>query len=56
MMQRAAKARQSGNHDGLVDPADTIPENAVGNNAPLEVRAGEQTHKFELKSPAKGKR
>jgi hypothetical protein len=56
MMQRAAKARQSGNHDGLVDPADTIPENAVGNNARLELRAGEQTHKFELKSPAKGKR
>jgi hypothetical protein len=56
MMQRAAKARQSGNHDGLVDPADTIPENAEGNNARFEVQPGEQTHNFGLKSPAKGKK
>jgi hypothetical protein len=56
MMQRAAKARQSGNHDGLVDPADAIPENAEGNNAKIEVRPGEQTHNFGLKSPAKGKK
>jgi hypothetical protein len=56
MMQRAAEARKTGNHDGLVDPADTIPDNAEGNNAQLEVRPGEQVHNFALKAPAKGKR
>jgi len=56
MMQRAAEARKTGNHDGLVDPADTIPENAEGNNAKVEVKAGEQTHNFALKAPAKGKK
>jgi hypothetical protein len=56
MMQRAAKARQSGDHTGLVDPADIIPESAEGNNAKVDVRPGEQTHNFALKPPAKGKK
>jgi hypothetical protein len=55
MMRRAAQARKSGSHDGLVDPADTIPENAEGNNAEVEVRPGQQTLDFALKPPAKGK-
>jgi hypothetical protein len=51
MMQRAAEARKSGNHDGLVDPADTIPDNAEGNNAKVELSSGEQSHDFALKPP-----
>jgi hypothetical protein len=54
MMRRAAQARKAGSHDGLVDPADTIPDNAEGNNARVEVRPGEQTLDFALKPPAKG--
>lgn len=56
MMQRAAEARKLGSHDGLVDPADTIPENAEGNNAKVDVKSGAQTHDFVLKAPAKRKK
>jgi hypothetical protein len=56
MMQKAAEARKTGSHDGLVDPADTIPENAEGNNAKVDVTPGEQTHNFALKAPARGKK
>jgi hypothetical protein len=55
MMQRAAEARKSGDHSGLVDPADTIPANAEGNNVTVELKAGAQTLNFALKPPAKGK-
>src|SRR5439155_21162474 len=33
MRQRASEARKAGNYDGLVEPADTIPDSAEGNNA-----------------------
>ncbi len=37
-----------------VEQAAQIPENAVGNNATVEVKAGEQTLDFKLTSPADG--
>ena len=55
MKQRAAEARKAGDYNGLVDPADTIPANAEGNNATVELKAGAQTLNFGLKPPAKGK-
>jgi hypothetical protein len=55
MMRRAAEARKSGDHSGLVDPADTIPENAEGNNAAVELKAGVQTLNLTLKPPTKGR-
>jgi hypothetical protein len=55
MMRRAAEARKAGNHDGLVDPADTIPDNAEGNNTTVEVKPGQQTLDFKLRKPAKPK-
>lgn len=53
MQQKAEAARKAGNHDGLVDPADIIPENAEGNNAKIEVKAGLNKLDFNLKRPAK---
>jgi hypothetical protein len=53
MMRRAAEARKAGSHNGLVDPADTIPDNAEGNNATVEVKAGSQTLDLALKKPAR---
>jgi hypothetical protein len=55
MMARAAEARKLGNHDGLVDPADTIAENAEGNNARIDLTAGVNQHDFHLTKPAKKK-
>ena len=46
------EARKGGNYDGLVDPADTIPDAAEGNNARVEVKAGDNKHDFHLKKPA----
>nr|AYC79635.1 hypothetical protein [uncultured bacterium] len=53
MQQKAAVARKGGDHGGLVDPADTIPNDAEGNNATVELTAGNQTRDFNLKKPAK---
>jgi len=55
MQQKAAEARKAGNYDGLVDPADTIPDNAEGNNVTVEVKAGEQTRDLHLKKPSRGR-
>jgi len=55
MMRRAAEARKAGSHDGLVDPADTIPENAEGNNAQVSLKAGDNKHDLHLKKPARRK-
>ena len=52
MKQRAAAARKAGNYDGLVEPADIIPENAEGNNAPVELKPGTQEQNFHLKKPS----
>jgi hypothetical protein len=53
MMRKAAEAQKAGNYDGLVDPADIIPDNALGNNAEVEIYAGDNTHDVHLKKPAK---
>jgi hypothetical protein len=55
MKQRAAVARQKGDHNGLVDPADVIPANAEGNNVRVEVATGNSTRDFHLKKPAAGR-
>jgi hypothetical protein len=56
MQAKGAAARKAGNYDGLVDPADTIPAEADGNNVTVDVVAGSQTRDFHLKKPvAKGK-
>ena len=52
MKQKAATAQKAGNYDGLVDPADTIPENAEGNNARIGVKGGDNKRDFHLKKPA----
>jgi hypothetical protein len=49
MKQKAAEAQKAGNYDGLVDPADTIPDNAVGNNVEVELKAGDNTRDIHLK-------
>jgi hypothetical protein len=53
MMRKASEARKSGNYDGLVDPADTIADNAEGNNTEVEIKAGDNTHDVHLKKTAK---
>jgi hypothetical protein len=53
MMKRAAEARKRGDHDGLVDPADVIPENAQGNNTAVELKPGSQEQHFHLKKPGR---
>ena len=53
MQRKAAQARKAGDYDGLVDPADTIPDNAEGNNARLEIASGDNRLDFHLKKPAK---
>ena len=56
MQRKASEARKAGNYDGLVDPADTIPENAEGNNVKIDLKPGEQTQNYDLKSPARRKK
>ena len=40
---------------GAANRADIIPPNAEGNNAPVEVKAGDQVLNFALKKPARAK-
>jgi hypothetical protein len=53
MRRRSAEARSDNNFDGLVDPADTIPDNAEGNNVRIDIMAGENLYDFHLKRPAR---
>lgn len=53
MEKMAAAAKAKGNATGIVEPADVIPPDAVGNNNPLEVKPGKQTHIVILKKPEK---
>jgi hypothetical protein len=56
MRRRASEARKAGKYNGLVEPADTIPDSAEGNNARVEIKAGDNKHDFHLKKPpAKGR-
>ena len=50
MADRAAAQKAQGNATGIIDPADTIPANAEGNNVAMEVKAGSQKLDFHLKS------
>jgi hypothetical protein len=53
MMRKASEARKAGNYDGLVDPADIIADNAEGNNAEVEINAGDNNHDVHLRTPGK---
>jgi hypothetical protein len=55
MARRAAENKSKGDGSGLIDPADTIPPDAEGNNATHEIKAGKQTLNLDLKKPAKAK-
>jgi hypothetical protein len=55
MARRAAENKAKGDGSGLIDPADTVPAEAEGNNARHEIKAGGQTLHIELKRPAKAK-
>ena len=48
------EAVAKGNRSGLIESADAIPENAIGNNQEHEVKAGSQTMDFDLKPPGAG--
>jgi hypothetical protein len=50
MAKRAAVNKFVGDGSGLIDPADVIPRNAEGNNTKLDVKPGNQTHDFHVKS------
>lgn len=51
MAQRAAEAAKRGDSTGLIDPADIVPPDAVGNNATHEIKAGDQTLDIQLTKP-----
>jgi hypothetical protein len=53
MARRAAENKTKGDGSGLIDPADTIPADAEGNNATHLVIVGKQTLNLDLKKPAK---
>ena len=55
MARRAAENKSKGDGSGLIDPADTIPPDADGNNATHEIKPGKQTLDLSLKKPAKAK-
>jgi hypothetical protein len=55
MAQRAAANKAKGDGSGLIDPADTIPADAEGNNATHEVKPGKQTLDLDLKKPVKSR-
>jgi hypothetical protein len=52
MEEMAAAARARGDTTGIIERADIIPPDAVGNNATLDVKPGPQTHHLVLKKPA----
>jgi hypothetical protein len=56
MAKRAAVNKFVGDGSGLIDPADVIPRNAEGNNTKVDIKPGNQTHDFHLKSSAKKSR
>ena len=55
MARRAAENKAKGDGSGLIDPADTIPPDAEGNNATHEIKLGKQTLNLVLKKPLKSK-
>ena len=51
MAKIAETQKLKGNDNGLIDPADIIPENAKGNNEDFEIKAGTQVLDFNLSKP-----
>lgn len=51
MAARAAEAAKRGDNSGLIEPADVIPPNAVGNNATHAITAGDQTLDIVITKP-----
>lgn len=51
MRKRHEEAVAKGDLTGLIDPADIIPPNAVGNDITIELTGGAQTRDFVLKKP-----
>jgi hypothetical protein len=51
MAQQAAERKARGDATGLIESADAIPANAVGNNTTIEVKPGTHTHDFALTKP-----
>ena len=56
MKRRAAVNKFVGDGSGLIDPADVIPRNAEGNNTKVDIKPGNQTQDFHLKTSAKKSR
>jgi hypothetical protein len=52
MARRAAVNRAKGDGSGLIDPADTIPANAIGNNSTVDVKSGKNELSIRLTKPA----
>lgn len=53
MAKMAEEQKLKGNDNGLIDPADIIPDNAEGNNKQVEIKAGAQEINFDLLKPTK---
>ena len=53
MANAARSATARGDGTGIIDRADTVPADAVGNNAVVEIKPGPQTLDFQLTPPAK---
>ncbi len=51
MAQRVADNARTGDSTGLIDPADALPADAVGNNAQVEIRVGQNAITLALKKP-----
>lgn len=51
-MRLARAAAAKGDSSGIIDRADIVPPNAVGNNAEVDLVGGDQTLDLDLKSPA----
>ena len=54
LQQQAEEAAQRGQTADPAEPPATIPADAEGNNATVEVKPGKQTIDFHLKPPAEG--
>ncbi len=52
LQKQAEEARSRGQVAAPVERADTVPDNAQGNNATVEIQPGSQTLDFDLKPPA----
>lgn len=56
MARMAEEQKLKGNDNGLIDPADVIPEDAEGNNQTVSIAPGRQTLDFKLSRKASKKK